>query len=390
MPLQSSWPPLPDDRDTPLGLYVHWPFCKRKCPYCDFNSHVRDAVDHPRWATAMVAALDYWIDRLDTPRPLTSVFFGGGTPSLMAPETVAAILDHAQKRLGFTSNIEITLEANPTSVEAARFEGVRAAGVNRVSLGVQALNDADLAFLGREHSVDEALRALALAQSTFERVSFDLIYARHNQTPESWRDELAQALTFGTEHLSLYQLTIEPETEFGKRFAKGQLPTLPDDDQADLYEITQSLTAAAGLPAYEISNHARMGCESRHNMIYWQGGDWIGLGPGAHGRIQHKGLRTATREARTPESWLRVVERTGTGAEEETALSHTDDLTEKLMMGLRLTQGIDGTPFAPILNQAQVSAMMADGFMDGQANTMRLTDKGRPLLNAVLLKMLAD
>lgn len=351
---------------------------------------MRDAIDHPRWATALVAALDYWIDKLDTPRPLTSVFFGGGTPSLMAPKTVAAILNHAEKRLGFAPNVEITLEANPTSVEAARFQGVRAAGVNRVSLGVQALNNEDLSFLGREHSVDEALQALALAQETFDRVSFDLIYARHNQTPESWQAELARALTFGTEHLSLYQLTIEPETEFGKRFAKGQLPTLPDDDQADLYEITQRLTAQAGLPAYEISNHARTGAESRHNMIYWQGGEWIGLGPGAHGRLQYQGQRHATREARTPESWLTVTERTGTGAEEETALSQKEDLTEKLMMGLRLTQGIDGAPFTPILDRAKVTELTTDGFLDGQSNTLRLTDKGRPLLNAVLVQILAD
>ncbi|MGB0920214.1 MAG: radical SAM family heme chaperone HemW [Alphaproteobacteria bacterium] len=378
------------DRDTPLGLYVHWPFCKRKCPYCDFNSHVRDTIDHARWAQALITGLDYWVERMDNPRALASVFFGGGTPSLMAPETVAAILARAEKRLGFTPNIEITLEANPTSVEAARFNGVRAAGVNRVSLGVQALNNDDLAFLGREHSVDEALAALTLAQSTFKRVSFDLIYARHNQTPQNWADELSRALGFGTDHLSLYQLTIEPETEFGKRFAKGQLPVLPDDDQADLYEITQSLTKTAGLPAYEISNHARMGEESRHNMIYWQGGDWIGLGPGAHGRVKMGGHRLATREARTPENWLRLVERQGMGAEAEDALPRQDDLTERLMMGLRLTQGIDGAPFASILDQSKIADLTRDGFIDPASNALRLTDKGRPLLNAILVQIIKD
>lgn len=376
---------------APLALYVHWPFCRKKCPYCDFNSHVRESIDHAAWAENYIQGLDYWHARMDTPRPLSSIFFGGGTPSLMAPETVETIITHAQKRFGILNDCEITLEANPTSVEADRFRAVAMAGVNRLSLGVQALNDADLAFLGREHSVEEALRALDVAQNAFPRVSFDLIYARPGQTPESWQAELARALSFGTEHMSLYQLTIEPETEFGKRFAKGQLPTWPDEAQADLYEQTQAQMTEASLPAYEVSNHAGPGCESRHNLIYWQGGDWIGLGPGAHGRLDIGGTRAATVEARTPESWQRLMRDAGTAVSEETALSPSESLTEKLMMGLRLSAGIPAAPFAPVLDMDQVKAMQDAGFIaKGDPATLRLTPQGLPVLNAVLAHIIKD
>ena len=322
-----------------FALYVHWPFCKAKCPYCDFNSHVRAGVDHDRWRRALLAELDHFA-ALTAGRRLDSIFFGGGTPSLMAPDTVAAVIERATHRWQAAPDIEITLEANPTSVEADRFRGFSAAGVNRVSLGVQALNDADLRFLGREHDVAEALAAIDLAAGIFPRHSFDLIYARPGQTTAAWAAELRRALGFANGHLSLYQLTIEPGTRFHAMVEQGRLVPLDEDHQAALYELTQELLGAAGLPAYEISNHARPGQESRHNLVYWRYGDYVGIGPGAHGRLTLDGEKLATRTARVPERWLAAVEGEGHGEEPRERVDAKAQLVEALMMGLRLTEGI--------------------------------------------------
>jgi len=322
--------------DNSLALYVHWPFCVSKCPYCDFNSHVREGVDQARWRAALLADLAHEARALPG-RRVSSIFFGGGTPSLMPPETVAAVIAAAEGAWGFADGVEITLEANPSSVEAARFGDIAAAGVNRVSLGVQALDDAALRFLGRAHGVDEGLRALETAQRAFARVSFDLIYARPGQAIGDWERELARALAFGTEHLSLYQLTIEPGTRFATEAAAGRL-TIPDGDAAaDLYEATQAMTAGAGVPAYEISNHAGVGAESRHNLAYWRYRDYAGIGPGAHGRR----LGQAVRRRRKPENWLAAIDRNGHGIEAEEALSPETQAGEALLMGLRLAEGVD-------------------------------------------------
>ncbi|MFT6571373.1 MAG: oxygen-independent coproporphyrinogen-3 oxidase, partial [Sphingomonas echinoides] len=300
----------------PLALYVHWPFCVSKCPYCDFNSHVRDSVDQAAWRDALLADLAYEAQALPG-RRLGSIFFGGGTPSLMPPETVAAVIDAATTRWPAEPDIEITLEANPSSVEAARFADIARAGVNRVSLGLQALDDSALAFLGRAHDVTEGLAALDTAQAAFARVSFDLIYARPGQTLAAWEAELARALAFGTEHLSLYQLTIEPGTRFATEAAAGRIVIPDGDSAADLFEATRAMTAAAGLPAYEISNHARLGAESRHNLVYWRYRDYAGVGPGAHGR--RGGLATARHKK--PENWISAVARNGHGAQIEEPLA---------------------------------------------------------------------
>ncbi|MBN8850090.1 MULTISPECIES: radical SAM family heme chaperone HemW [unclassified Sphingomonas] len=322
--------------DNSLALYVHWPFCVSKCPYCDFNSHVREGVDQAQWRAALLADLAHEARALPG-RRVSSIFFGGGTPSLMPPGTVAAVIGAAEAAWGFADGVEITLEANPSSVEAARFGDIAAAGVNRVSLGLQALDDAALRFLGRAHDVDEGLRALETAQAAFARVSFDLIYARPGQAVAEWERELARALAFGTEHLSLYQLTIEPGTRFATEAAAGRL-TIPDGDAAaDLYEATQAMTAAAGLPPYEISNHARRGAESRHNLAYWRYRDYAGIGPGAHGRR----LGHATRRRRKPENWLAAIDRNGHGIEAEEALPPAMQAEEALLMGLRLAEGVD-------------------------------------------------
>ena len=322
-----------------FALYVHWPFCKAKCPYCDFNSHVRSGVDHERWRRALLAELDHFA-ALTPGRRLDSIFFGGGTPSLMAPATVAAVIDRAIRHWRPAPDIEITLEANPTSVEAERFKGFRAAGVNRVSLGVQALDDAHLRFLGREHGTAEALAAVELAASIFERHSFDLIYARPGQAAPAWEAELRRALTFANGHLSLYQLTIEQGTRFHAMVEQGRLVPLDEDTQAALYELTQELLGGAGLPAYEISNHARPGQESRHNLVYWRYGDYAGIGPGAHGRLTLDGTKLATRTARVPERWLAAVEGDDHGEELRERVDAKAQLVEALMMGLRLTEGI--------------------------------------------------
>ncbi|MCJ8159401.1 radical SAM family heme chaperone HemW [Sphingomonas sp. LaA6.9] len=349
---------------SPLALYIHWPFCVSKCPYCDFNSHVRESVDQEQWRTALLADLAHEA-ALTSGRRLGSIFFGGGTPSLMPPETVAALLDAAERHWGFADDIEITLEANPSSVEAARFADIAAAGVNRVSLGLQALDDEALHFLGRAHDVDEGLAALDTAQRVFDRVSFDLIYARPGQTLDDWHAELARALSFGTSHLSLYQLTIEPGTRFATLVAQGKLPEVDPDHGADLFEQTRAQTAEAGLPAYEISNHARTGQESRHNLTYWRYGDYVGIGPGAHGR---RGA-LATFRRKKPENWLTAIDRNTHGIESETPLDPRDRAREALLMGLRLAEGVD------LERIAAMSGLAADALTDADA-VARLARQG--------------
>lgn len=375
------------DAPAPLALYIHWPFCVSKCPYCDFNSHVRASVDQAAWRDALLADLAHEAAMLPG-RRLGSIFFGGGTPSLMPPATVAAIIDAAMRHWPTDPDLEITLEANPSSVEAARFAGFRAAGVNRLSLGIQALDDADLKALGRPHDLAQGLAALDIAQRTFPRVSFDLIHGRPGMTVAAWQAELARALAFGTEHLSLYQLTIEPGTGFAGRFARGDLKLPPDDVLADLFALTQEMTAAAGLPAYETSNHARPGLESRHNLSYWTYGDYVGIGPGAHGR--RRGV--ATERLKKPEAWLAQVRGQGHGLSALTALTSDERATEALVMGLRLTAGIDsrhyerrtGTALADRLRLESVAHLAAQGLLTWDGTTLCLTPAGAPLLDAVL------
>jgi putative oxygen-independent coproporphyrinogen III oxidase len=373
--------------EDPIALYVHWPFCVTKCPYCDFNSHVRETVDEAAWQAALLADLAFEAARLPG-RRLGSIFFGGGTPSLMPPATVAAIIDAATTHWTPTADIEITLEANPSSVEAGRFAGFAAAGVGRLSLGVQALDDAALKLLGRPHDVAAALAALDVAQANFDRVSFDLIYDRPGMTRELWQAELARALGFGTSHLSLYQLTIEPGTRFATLHARGQLVMPDEDTSADLFALTQAQTAAAGLPAYEISNHARPGHESRHNLTYWRYGDYAGIGPGAHGR-RHG---TATLRRKKPEQWLASVTEAGHGMESETALTLLERATEALVMGLRLAEGLDAARFrtrsgmalADAVDMATAQRLADAGLLSLDAAGLRLTAAGWPLVNAVL------
>ncbi len=374
--------------DGGFGLYVHWPFCRSKCPYCDFNSHVSDGVDQARWRRALLAELDWWIDHTDK-RLLTSIFFGGGTPSLMDPATVAAIIDRAGARLGFAGAPEITLEANPTSVEADRFAAYRAAGVNRVSLGVQALNQADLTFLGRQHDPAEALAAVATAARHFPRFSFDLIYARPGQSVADWRAELKRALDHAGGHLSVYQLTIEQGTQFQTRFQRGEI-AIPDEDLAgDLYEATQEVLEAAGLPAYEISNHARPGEESRHNLTYWRMEPYLGIGPGAHGRVRRGGSWHATRQARAPETWLQSVETAGHGTAEETALSAEERRQEILMMGLRLAEGIPYARLDSLPPADRRAALVEEGYLVDNGQVLAATAAGRQRLNGLLAYLLS-
>lgn len=329
------------DCDTTFGVYVHWPFCAQKCPYCDFNSHVRfKGWDEARFLAAYKREIDWVAERMGK-RTVTSIFFGGGTPSLMQAGTVAAIIEHIEKRWGIVREAEITLEANPGSVEAARFRGFRDAGVNRVSIGVQSLRDPELRKLGRIHSVDEAKAALEIARGTFERFSFDLIYARPGQTVEDWRAELAEALDLAGDHLSLYQLTIEPDTPYAALHAQGKLVIPDDHDASVLYEITEEMTGKRGLAAYEVSNYARPGSESRHNLLYWRYGEYAGVGPGAHGRIRIGDSRIATVAERHPEGWVAHVEEAGHGFTEMTKLSRAEQADEMLLMGLRLSEGID-------------------------------------------------
>jgi oxygen-independent coproporphyrinogen-3 oxidase len=371
----------------PLALYIHWPFCVSKCPYCDFNSHVRDTVDDAAWCAALLADMAYEAGRT-ADRKLTSIFFGGGTPSLMPPSTVAALIDAAQRHWGFADNIEITLEANPSSVEAARFADLAAAGVNRVSLGLQSLDDAALAFLGRAHSVAESLDALAIAQRHFSRVNIDLIYARPDQTADQWGAELQRALSFGTDHMSLYQLTIEPGTRFETLVRTGHFIPADEDDAATLYELTGQMTSAAGIAAYEISNHARAASESRHNLSYWRYDDYIGIGPGAHGRRLH----AATQRHKKPENFLSAVERNTHGISSEDHLDASTRATESLLMGLRLAEGIDlgrlsqrtGIAAADLLDIDAVDKIAQLGLIARVGDHVTVTPQGMPLLDAIL------
>jgi len=374
-----------------FALYIHWPFCLSKCPYCDFNSHVRAKIDAEAWQGAMLRELQTLSARLDTKPKLQSIFFGGGTPSLMPGRIVEALLNEAERTFGFAPDIEITLEANPTSVDAGRFRDYRAAGVNRVSLGVQALNDKDLRALGRLHTVDEAMRAVALAQATFPRASFDLIYARPGQTTDAWSAELDQALAQGCTHYSLYQLTFEEGTPFYAALQRGTMKETDADTAAELYDLTQARMNAAGMPAYEVSNHARPGEESRHNLIYWRYGDYLGIGPGAHGRITVGGKRIATSTIRAPETWLARVNDEGHGLDRFDEVTTEEQGTEALLMGLRLSEGVDVAPIEQKLHRplARVSALESQGLVTLTAGRLRATPRGRLVLNAVLKELAA-
>jgi oxygen-independent coproporphyrinogen-3 oxidase len=377
-----------------FGVYVHWPFCLSKCPYCDFNSHVRHAaIDEGRFLRAFETEIATTAARVPG-RTVTSIFLGGGTPSLMQPATVGGILDAIGERWSVARDAEVTLEANPTSVEAARFGGYRSAGVNRVSLGVQALDDVALKELGRLHTAQEALDAVAIARGSFERYSFDLIYARPRQKPQAWADELKRAIAEAAEHLSLYQLTIEPETPFATLHAAGKLVTPDDDTARALYETTQEICANAGLPAYEVSNHARPGAECRHNLVYWRAHEYAGVGPGAHGRLDVDGRRRATMTDKRPEAWLMRVESLGHGLVTDDVLVAEERGDEFLLMGLRLAEGIDPARYAALagrtLDPERIAALTAHGLVQSDAGgRLRVTREGFPVLDAVVADLAA-
>jgi putative oxygen-independent coproporphyrinogen III oxidase len=380
----------------PLAVYIHWPFCRSKCPYCDFNSHVRERIDAARWTRALLADLDRQA-ALAPDREIVSIFFGGGTPSLMPPETVAALIDRVRSHWPSAPDLEITLEANPNSAESERFAGFAAAGVNRLSLGIQALDPAALKFLGRAHDRDEATAAIALARAVFPRTSFDLIYARPGQSVAAWLAELDEALGLAGEHLSLYQLTIEDGTAFAARARRGELAVPDDDTGAALYEATQQRLAAAGLPAYEISNHARPGAECRHNLAYWRYEDYLGVGPGAHGRVSTAGGgRLATQQCRAPEAWLEAIEAGDPGAGEIVPIESETALEEMLMMGLRLNEGVARSRFEGLAGAtpetrfgAALARLVDGGFLIVDDHRIAATAAGRQRLNAVLAALLA-
>jgi putative oxygen-independent coproporphyrinogen III oxidase len=384
----------PAGREPGFGVYVHWPFCLSKCPYCDFNSHVRHAaIDEARFVRAFEAEIAATAARVPG-RQAVSIFFGGGTPSLMQPSTVGALLDAIARHWTLAPDVEVTLEANPTSVEATRFRGYRAAGVNRVSLGVQALDDAALAALGRLHTAAEALAAVAIARATFPRYSFDLIYARPEQTVAAWRGELARAIGEAGDHLSLYQLTIEPDTPFASLHAAGKLATPDDDTARALYDATQDVCGAHGVPAYEISNHARPGGECRHNLVYWRYGEYAGIGPGAHGRLDIGGRRYATATEKNPERWLALVESRGDGLVVDETLTRTEQADELLLMGLRLAEGIALARYADVAGKPLDPERIADLVQGGMVETtpdrrLRVTAAGFPLLDAVVADLAA-
>ena len=372
-----------------FGLYVHWPFCAAKCPYCDFNSHVRTGIDEAGWAQAILREMTHVAELQGTDRPiLRTIFFGGGTPSLMGARTVERIIGAAAGLWPCANDIEITLEANPASAEAARFADYAKAGINRLSLGVQALNDADLRFLGRLHDVREAKAAVTLAMRTFERVSLDLIYARPGQSPQAWRSELAEALSFGTEHLSLYQLTVESETPFATMHRRGLFQLPGEDLAATFFEITQDVTARAGVPAYEISNHARPGCECRHNLLYWRYGAYAGVGPGAHGRLELNGKRFATVCERLPERWRERVARNGHGFAEISEIDERSGAREHLLMNLRLSEGLDLATYRARWGceprPERIAALAADGLVKLEFGRLAATPHGRLVLNRVI------
>lgn len=377
-----------------FGLYIHWPFCQAKCPYCDFNSHVAATIDQSRWQAAYLSEIRR-LAALTPDRVLNSVFFGGGTPSLMNPDVVHAIMDVIRACWPTANDLETTLEANPSSVEAGRFRGYAQAGVNRVSMGFQALNNDDLRRLGRLHTVEEAFAAYDTARAHFDRVSFDLIYARQDQTPDAWRAELSTALSMGIDHLSAYQLTIEAGTAFGDRYDRGKLRGLPDDDTAaDMYFITQELCERAGLPAYEVSNHAKPGAESKHNLIYWRYGDYGGIGPGAHGRLTLNGTRMATETPLFPTKWLEMIENSAFSGFKTIAIEPTEQAAEYLMMGLRKSTGISQNRFASIggapLNANVINYLRNLDLIALDQDRLRATPKGIAVLNAVIRELLPD
>ncbi|MEL6946999.1 MAG: radical SAM family heme chaperone HemW [Pseudomonadota bacterium] len=384
----------PDDTTPGFGIYVHWPFCAAKCPYCDFNSHVRHTPpDQARYGAALARELAF-MATLQPNRTVTSVFFGGGTPSLMEPQTVERVLDAIGNHWQLQEGLEISLEANPTSVDAGRFEGYRRAGVNRVSLGVQALNDRDLRFLGRLHTADEARAAIGLARAVFPRMSFDLIYARPDQEAAAWEAELGEAIALSADHLSLYQLTIEEGTPFYDLERRGKLSVPPSDHAATLYERTQAVTASHGLKVYEVSNYARPGFESRHNLTYWRSGTWAAVGPGAHGRLETNRGREAFSMIRNPEAWLESVEQGGHGLTERSTLTVEECRDEMLLMGLRLSEGLDLARLeaigGPPLNEARLNVLMEDGFLKRSADQRLVaTDAGRLVLNRVIEELTA-
>jgi putative oxygen-independent coproporphyrinogen III oxidase len=387
---------VPSSANPGFGVYIHWPFCQAKCPYCDFNSHVRHAaIDQPRYLEAFRRELRTTRERIG-PRAVSSIFFGGGTPSLMTPATVSGILDEIAELWTVAANAEITLEANPSSVEAAKFTGFKTAGVNRVSLGVQSLVEADLKALGRIHSVAEAKTAIEIARRTFDRFTFDLIYARPGQTADAWTVELAEALKLASDHLSLYQLTIEPDTPFEALARAGKLHIPPPELADELWAVTQDMTAAAGLPAYEISNHARLGQESRHNVLYWRYGEYAGIGPGAHGRLLAGGQRFATATQRNPERWLALVEAGGHGLIDDQPLDRAEQADEALLMGLRLEEGLDLARLARLgavrPSEAKIAQLMDLGMITrvGNHDRIRATSRGRFVLNRLVEELSAS
>ena len=385
--------PTLDWQHAGFGVYVHWPFCLAKCPYCDFNSHVSRSVDQSAWREALLTEARH-MRAMTGPRPANTIFFGGGTPSLMPPATVAAIIEQIDRLWGLAPGAEITLEANPTSVEAAKFRAYAEAGVNRVSMGIQALNDADLKALGRTHTAVEARAAFDIARSVFDRVSFDLIYARMGQSTADWARELTAALSMAIDHLSLYQLTIEHGTRFADLHKRGRLNVPSDTAAAEMYALTQDLTEAHGMPAYEISNHARKGAESRHNLIYWRYGDYAGIGPGAHGRITRLGgTRLATEAMRDPAGWLEHVARQGHAMSTEAPIAPADQAIEYAMMALRLAEGISPARYTSLAGQpldaSAVAALTASGHLVEDAAGLRATPEGRIVLNAILSQLLA-
>ncbi|HIF25718.1 MAG TPA: coproporphyrinogen III oxidase [Micavibrio sp.] len=379
-----------------FGIYIHWPFCASKCPYCDFNSHVRQRIDQHVWADAYTREIEHYA-ALTKDKIVTSVFFGGGTPSLMEPDTAATVIAAIRKHWPMANDCEITLEANPTSIEADKFAGFRAAGIDRVSVGVQALNDADLKFLGRQHSKDQALRALDIARNTFDRYSFDLIYARPNQTPQAWETELREAMNYAGGHLSLYQLTIEKGTPFYTQYSRGDFSIPTNDEGGELYEITQRVLEDHGLPAYEISNHASEGQQSRHNLTYWRYYDYVGIGPGAHGRLTIDGNKVGTRGHRAPEIWLDKVAKNGHGSHPYEAIDTDQRFAEMLMMGLRLREGIKlsrfteetGQSLDTYIPQTKFQSMIDEGYITLTDTTITATQDGRQRLNGLLSYLLA-
>lgn len=382
-------PLLPDTGEPGFGVYIHWPFCAAKCPYCDFNSHVRHvAVDQDAFVDAFLKEMTA-MRAISGSRTVTSIFMGGGTPSLMKPQTVDAILNGIARHWHVPDGIEITMEANPSSVEAERFRGYRAAGVNRVSLGVQALNDKDLRFLGRLHNVEDALKAVKLARDIFPRMSFDLIYARPGQQEQDWINELNKAISYAVDHLSLYQLTIEEGTPFYGLHKNGKIVLPSQEDSARLYEITQDVTSAAGMPAYEVSNHSVPGAESRHNLTYWRYGDYAGIGPGAHGRLTSGGRKYATSTERNPEAWLEAVRAQGHGMIDNDSLEHEEQADEMLLMGLRLREGLDLVRWSEqsgrMLDPEKEEFLIGHGFLERLGNArIRCTPQGMLILDAVV------